>query len=57
MGIFTYLLLLGLAAVHTWQLIGDRTLSHVSKSYQISMGFTSLWVQRYEFAIYVKREK
>ncbi|ROL40956.1 Protein O-mannosyl-transferase 1 [Anabarilius grahami] len=29
MGMFTYFLLLGLAAVHTWQLIGDRTLSHV----------------------------
>uniref|UniRef100_A0A8C1D9H4 Protein O-mannosyl-transferase 1 n=1 Tax=Cyprinus carpio carpio TaxID=630221 RepID=A0A8C1D9H4_CYPCA len=29
MGMFTYFLLLGLTAVHTWQLIGDRTLSHV----------------------------
>uniref|UniRef100_A0A673LJA2 Protein O-mannosyl-transferase 1 n=1 Tax=Sinocyclocheilus rhinocerous TaxID=307959 RepID=A0A673LJA2_9TELE len=29
MGMFTYILLLGLTAVHTWQLIGDRTLSHV----------------------------
>uniref|UniRef100_A0A8C1MYN2 Protein O-mannosyl-transferase 1 n=1 Tax=Cyprinus carpio TaxID=7962 RepID=A0A8C1MYN2_CYPCA len=29
MGMFTYFLLLGLTAVHTWQLIGDRTLSYV----------------------------
>uniref|UniRef100_A0AAY5JWM9 dolichyl-phosphate-mannose--protein mannosyltransferase n=1 Tax=Esox lucius TaxID=8010 RepID=A0AAY5JWM9_ESOLU len=29
MGLFTYLLLLGLAAVHMWQLIGDRALSNV----------------------------
>uniref|UniRef100_A0A9J8CID5 dolichyl-phosphate-mannose--protein mannosyltransferase n=1 Tax=Cyprinus carpio carpio TaxID=630221 RepID=A0A9J8CID5_CYPCA len=29
MGMFTYFLLLGLAAVHTWHVIGDRTLSHV----------------------------
>uniref|UniRef100_A0AAZ3REV9 dolichyl-phosphate-mannose--protein mannosyltransferase n=1 Tax=Oncorhynchus tshawytscha TaxID=74940 RepID=A0AAZ3REV9_ONCTS len=29
MGLFTYFLLLGLAAVHTWQLIGDRALSNV----------------------------
>uniref|UniRef100_A0A672MT87 Protein O-mannosyl-transferase 1 n=1 Tax=Sinocyclocheilus grahami TaxID=75366 RepID=A0A672MT87_SINGR len=29
MGMFTYFLLLGLTAVHTWQLIGDRILSHV----------------------------
>ncbi|KAM5259377.1 protein O-mannosyl-transferase 1 isoform 3-T4 [Hipposideros larvatus] len=30
MGAFTYLLVLGVAAVHTWHLIGDRTLSNVS---------------------------
>lgn len=54
---FTYFLLLGLAVVHTWQLIGDRTLSHVSNTYQIFMGFTALWVQHYDFAIYVKRAK
>ncbi|XP_066111992.1 protein O-mannosyl-transferase 1 isoform X2 [Saccopteryx bilineata] len=30
MGIFTYLLVLGVAAVHTWHLIGDQTLSNVS---------------------------
>uniref|UniRef100_A0AAY4AEE3 Protein O-mannosyl-transferase 1 n=1 Tax=Denticeps clupeoides TaxID=299321 RepID=A0AAY4AEE3_9TELE len=29
MGLFTYLLLLGLASVHMWQLIGDRNLSTV----------------------------
>uniref|UniRef100_A0A8C6WMY2 Protein O-mannosyl-transferase 1 n=1 Tax=Neogobius melanostomus TaxID=47308 RepID=A0A8C6WMY2_9GOBI len=30
MGLLSYLLLLGVACVHTWSLIGDRTLSHVS---------------------------
>ncbi|XP_056138982.1 protein O-mannosyl-transferase 1 isoform X2 [Lampris incognitus] len=30
MGLFSYLLLLGVASLHTWQLIGDRTVSHVS---------------------------
>ncbi|ELK37369.1 Protein O-mannosyl-transferase 1 [Myotis davidii] len=29
MGIFTYLLVLGVAAVHTWHLIGDQALSNV----------------------------
>lgn len=29
MGIFTYLLVLSIAAVHAWNLIGDQTLSHV----------------------------
>nr|KAF6434198.1 protein O-mannosyltransferase 1 [Molossus molossus] len=29
MGVFTYLLVLGVATVHTWHLIGDRTLSNV----------------------------
>ncbi|KAM5299663.1 protein O-mannosyl-transferase 1 isoform 2-T2 [Ctenodactylus gundi] len=29
MGVFTYLLVLGVAAVHAWQLIGDQTLSNV----------------------------
>uniref|UniRef100_A0A673MDA2 Protein O-mannosyl-transferase 1 n=1 Tax=Sinocyclocheilus rhinocerous TaxID=307959 RepID=A0A673MDA2_9TELE len=42
MGVFTYFLLLGLAAVHTWHVIGDRTLSHVSFSYQTLLGFTIL---------------
>ncbi len=43
MGLFTYILLLGLAAVHTWHVIGDRTLSHVSFSCIILLGFTALW--------------
>lgn len=30
MGVFTYLLVLGVAAVHAWHLIGDQTLSNVS---------------------------
>ncbi|ERE71240.1 protein O-mannosyl-transferase 1-like protein [Cricetulus griseus] len=29
MGIFTYLLVLSIAAVHAWNLIGDQTLSHM----------------------------
>nr|XP_051685571.1 protein O-mannosyl-transferase 1 isoform X2 [Oryctolagus cuniculus] len=29
MGVFTYLLVLAVAAVHAWQLIGDKALSHV----------------------------
>lgn len=32
MGLFTYLLLLCLAAVHTWHVIGDKTLSNVRLS-------------------------
>ncbi|XP_040897667.1 protein O-mannosyl-transferase 1 isoform X4 [Toxotes jaculatrix] len=32
MGVFSYLLLLGVASLHTWNLIGDRTVSHVSPS-------------------------
>ncbi|CAL8294567.1 unnamed protein product [Gadus morhua 'NCC'] len=28
-GVFTYLLLLGIASVHTWQLIGQRAVSHL----------------------------
>lgn len=42
MGLFTYFLLLGLAAVHTWQLIGDRALSNVS-----SLGYFFLFVCEY----------
>uniref|UniRef100_A0A671U5T0 Protein O-mannosyl-transferase 1 n=1 Tax=Sparus aurata TaxID=8175 RepID=A0A671U5T0_SPAAU len=30
MGVFSYLLLLGVASLHTWNLIGDRGVSHVS---------------------------
>ncbi|KAM9391358.1 protein O-mannosyl-transferase 1 isoform 2-T2 [Pholidichthys leucotaenia] len=29
MGVFSYLLLLGVASAHTWKLIGDRTVSHM----------------------------
>uniref|UniRef100_A0A3Q2ZUR2 Protein O-mannosyl-transferase 1 n=1 Tax=Kryptolebias marmoratus TaxID=37003 RepID=A0A3Q2ZUR2_KRYMA len=29
MGVFSYLLLVGVASVHTWNLIGDRAVSHV----------------------------
>ncbi|XP_072286162.1 protein O-mannosyl-transferase 1 isoform X3 [Pyxicephalus adspersus] len=29
MGLFTYLLILGIAGVHSWQLVGDRKLSNV----------------------------
>ncbi|XP_075041363.1 protein O-mannosyl-transferase 1 isoform X2 [Mixophyes fleayi] len=29
-GLFSYLLILGVAGVHSWQLIGDRTLSNIS---------------------------
>uniref|UniRef100_A0A673MD22 Protein O-mannosyl-transferase 1 n=1 Tax=Sinocyclocheilus rhinocerous TaxID=307959 RepID=A0A673MD22_9TELE len=42
MGVFTYFLLLGLAAVHTWHVIGDRTLSHVMV--QILVRFLALVV-------------
>uniref|UniRef100_A0A672GPI6 Protein O-mannosyl-transferase 1 n=1 Tax=Salarias fasciatus TaxID=181472 RepID=A0A672GPI6_SALFA len=30
MGLFSYLLLVGVASLHTWSLIGNRTVSHVS---------------------------
>ncbi|XP_071400554.1 LOW QUALITY PROTEIN: protein O-mannosyl-transferase 1 [Centroberyx affinis] len=30
MGVFSYLLLVGVASLHTWQLIGDRAVSHLS---------------------------
>ncbi|KAG9354442.1 hypothetical protein JZ751_001152 [Albula glossodonta] len=35
MGLFTYILLLGLAAFHTWQLIGDKTQSSVMVLVQV----------------------
>ncbi|EHB00213.1 Protein O-mannosyl-transferase 1 [Heterocephalus glaber] len=35
MGIFTYLLVLGVAAVHAWHLIGDQTLSNVLVLYHL----------------------
>ncbi|TRY95916.1 hypothetical protein DNTS_021436 [Danionella cerebrum] len=44
MGIFTYLLLLGLAAVHTWQLIGDQTLSHGKVAVQVVVRVLALVV-------------
>ncbi|KAI2664416.1 Protein O-mannosyl-transferase 1 [Labeo rohita] len=44
MGMFTYFLLLGLAAVHTWQLIGDRTLSHGKVVVQVLVRFLALVV-------------
>uniref|UniRef100_A0AAQ4Q6I0 Protein O-mannosyl-transferase 1 n=1 Tax=Gasterosteus aculeatus aculeatus TaxID=481459 RepID=A0AAQ4Q6I0_GASAC len=30
MGVFSYLLLVGVASLHTWRLIGDRAVSHLS---------------------------
>ncbi|KAJ8285586.1 hypothetical protein GJAV_G00028510 [Gymnothorax javanicus] len=44
MGLFTYILLLGLAAYHTWQLIGDRTQSTVTVLLQIMARFLALLV-------------
>uniref|UniRef100_A0AAY4AE78 Protein O-mannosyl-transferase 1 n=1 Tax=Denticeps clupeoides TaxID=299321 RepID=A0AAY4AE78_9TELE len=38
MGLFTYLLLLGLASVHMWQLIGDRNLSTVRSGVVLVQG-------------------
>lgn len=38
MGLFTYLLLLALAGLHFWHLIGDQSLSNV--------GSTTRWVPR-----------
>uniref|UniRef100_H3BD43 Protein O-mannosyl-transferase 1 n=1 Tax=Latimeria chalumnae TaxID=7897 RepID=H3BD43_LATCH len=35
MGLFTYLLILTIAAVHTWQLIGDQTLSNAVVLYHV----------------------
>lgn len=35
MGVFSYLLLLGVASVHAWRLIGERAVSHVSAASQI----------------------
>uniref|UniRef100_A0A8C1N0E1 Protein O-mannosyl-transferase 1 n=1 Tax=Cyprinus carpio TaxID=7962 RepID=A0A8C1N0E1_CYPCA len=44
MGMFTYFLLLGLTAVHTWQLIGDRTLSYGKVVVQVLVRFLALVV-------------
>ncbi|XP_063287375.1 protein O-mannosyl-transferase 1 [Pelobates fuscus] len=45
MGLFSYLLILVIAAIHTWQLIGDRTLSNVSLLFHLlARGFSLLLV-------------
>lgn len=44
MGLFSYLLLLGVASVDTWSLIGDRAVSHVSYTKNLvidDFGFSS----------------
>ncbi|XP_076425033.1 protein O-mannosyl-transferase 1 isoform X5 [Peromyscus maniculatus bairdii] len=41
MGIFTYLLVLSIAAVHAWNLIGDQTLSNVDPSVESRDGQSS----------------
>uniref|UniRef100_A0A671U1H6 Protein O-mannosyl-transferase 1 n=1 Tax=Sparus aurata TaxID=8175 RepID=A0A671U1H6_SPAAU len=33
MGVFSYLLLLGVASLHTWNLIGDRGVSHIIRQF------------------------
>ncbi|XP_051522143.1 protein O-mannosyl-transferase 1-like [Myxocyprinus asiaticus] len=44
MGKFTYCLPLGVAAVHTWQLIGDRTVSNGKVAVQVLVRFLALVV-------------
>lgn len=44
MGLFTYLLLLSLAAVHTWHVIGDKTLNNGKVLLQVLARFLSLVV-------------
>ncbi|KAL7839774.1 hypothetical protein SRHO_G00264320 [Serrasalmus rhombeus] len=44
MGLFTYLLLLGLAAVHTWHVIGDKTLCNGKVLVQVVVRFLVLVV-------------
>ncbi|KAA0716582.1 Protein O-mannosyl-transferase 1 [Triplophysa tibetana] len=44
MGIFTYFLLLGLAAVHTWKLLGDQTISTATAAVQVLVRFLALVV-------------
>ncbi|XP_027001461.2 protein O-mannosyl-transferase 1 [Tachysurus fulvidraco] len=44
MGLFTYLLLLSLVAVHTWHVIGDKTLSNGKVLLQVLARFLSLVV-------------
>ncbi|XP_062310377.1 protein O-mannosyl-transferase 1 isoform X1 [Osmerus eperlanus] len=42
MGLFSYLLLLGVASVHTWKLIGERALSHGAVLAQAVLRFACL---------------
>ncbi|XP_026862099.2 protein O-mannosyl-transferase 1 [Electrophorus electricus] len=44
MGLFTYLLLLSLAAVHAWHLIGDKTLSNGKVLVQVTVQLLALVV-------------
>ncbi|KAI4898339.1 hypothetical protein NFI96_024570, partial [Prochilodus magdalenae] len=44
MGLFTYLLLLGVAAVHTWHVIGDKTLNNGKVLGQVVVRFLALVV-------------
>ncbi|GAA6235005.1 protein O-mannosyl-transferase 1 [Lates japonicus] len=44
MGVFSYLLLLGVASLHTWNLIGDQTVNHVSVCVQCVCRFVCLLV-------------
>ncbi|XP_058492669.1 protein O-mannosyl-transferase 1 isoform X1 [Solea solea] len=44
MGVFSYLLLLGVASLHTWNMIGDRTVSHLSVCVQCVCRFVCLLV-------------
>ncbi|XP_056601933.1 protein O-mannosyl-transferase 1 [Triplophysa dalaica] len=44
MGMFTYFLLLGLAVVHTWKLLGDQTISTATAAVQVLVRFLALVV-------------
>ncbi|XP_055056209.2 protein O-mannosyl-transferase 1 isoform X2 [Misgurnus anguillicaudatus] len=44
MGMFTYFLLLALAVVHIWQLLGDRTLSNAKVAAEVLVRFLALVV-------------
>ncbi|KAK2502328.1 hypothetical protein MC885_003983, partial [Smutsia gigantea] len=46
MGIFTYLLVLGVAVVHAWHLIGDQTLSNVGADIKSVRRLARVGVQR-----------
>lgn len=45
MGVFSYLLLLVMASVHTWNLIGDQTVSHVSHT-ERALKLSPSWPQK-----------